>query len=54
MTEGSMVRFGLVVALVVLLLDQLTKWAALDLLDLPARPIMVTPFFNLVMVWNRG
>ena len=49
-----MVRLGLVVALVVLVLDQLTKWAALDLLDLPTRPIMVTPFFNLVMVWNRG
>jgi signal peptidase II len=49
-----MVRLGLTVALVLLGLDQLTKWAALYLLDLPARPIAVTPFFNLVMVWNRG
>jgi signal peptidase II len=49
-----MVRLGLTVALVLLGLDQLTKWAALHLLDLPARPIAVTPFFNLVMVWNRG
>ena len=54
MTEGSRIRLGLVIALVVLVLDQLTKWAALDLLDLPARSIAVTPFFNLVMVWNRG
>jgi signal peptidase II len=49
-----MVRLGLTVALVLLGLDQLTKWAALYLLDLAARPIAVTPFFNLVMVWNRG
>jgi signal peptidase II len=52
--SGGMVRLGLAVALVLLGLDQLTKWAALDLLDLEARPIAVTPFFNLVMVWNRG
>jgi signal peptidase II len=49
-----MVRLGLTVALVLLGLDQLTKWAALYLLDLAARPMAVTPFFNLVMVWNRG
>ena len=49
-----MVRLGLTVALVLLGLDQLTKWVVLALLDLPARPIAVTPFFNLVMVWNRG
>jgi signal peptidase II len=49
-----MVRLGLAVAFVALGLDQLTKWAALDMLDLAARPIVVTPFFNLVMVWNRG
>jgi signal peptidase II len=49
-----MVRLGLTVALVLLGLDQLTKWAALDLLDLAARPVAVTPFFNLVLVWNRG
>jgi signal peptidase II len=49
-----MVRLGLTVALVLLGLDQLTKWMALEVLDLPSRPIAVTPFFNLVMVWNRG
>lgn len=49
-----MVRLGWMVAVLVVVLDQLTKWAALDLLDLPTRPIAVTWFFNLVMVWNRG
>jgi signal peptidase II len=41
-----------VVALV-LVLDQATKWAALAWLD-PVQPIGVTPFFNLVLVWNPG
>jgi signal peptidase II len=49
-----MVRLGLTVAVLLVGLDQLTKWVALDVLDLAAQPIMVTPFFNLVMVWNRG
>jgi signal peptidase II len=49
-----MVRLGLTVAVLLMGLDQLTKWVALDVLDLAAQPIMVTPFFNLVMVWNRG
>jgi signal peptidase II len=52
--ERVMVRLGLTVALLLLGFDQLTKWLALHVLDLAARPIAVTPFFNLVMVWNRG
>jgi signal peptidase II len=49
-----MLRFGLVTALIVLVLDQILKLAVLDLLDGGARAIVVTPFFNLVLVWNRG
>ncbi|HET6469891.1 MAG TPA: signal peptidase II [Geminicoccaceae bacterium] len=41
-----------VVALV-LLLDQTTKWAALVWLD-PFSRVELTPFFNLVLVWNPG
>jgi signal peptidase II len=51
---GSMTRLGLMVAVLVFGLDQLTKWVALFVLDLPEQSITVTPFFNLVMVWNRG
>jgi signal peptidase II len=40
-------------ALGILALDQATKWAALRWLDL-YEPLVVTPFFNLVLVWNRG
>jgi signal peptidase II len=54
MIAGSMTRLGVTVAVLVFGLDQLTKWAALYVLDLPDRPIVVTPFLNLVMVWNRG
>jgi signal peptidase II len=46
-------RLGLALAVAVLLLDRLSKWALIDeLADLGI--IEVTPFFNLVMVWNRG
>ena len=47
-------RLGLAVAALVLVLDQVTKWLVLEMLDLAARPIVVTPFFNLVLVWNPG
>jgi signal peptidase II len=46
-----MLRLGLAVAAAVIVLDQLTKWAILTWLD---RAIALTPFFNLVVVWNRG
>lgn len=44
---------GAAVALVVLALDQASKWAVLARLA-PGRPVEVLPFFNLVLVWNRG
>ena len=34
--------------------DQLIKWAALEWFDFASHPVTVTPFFNLVLVWNRG
>ena len=46
-----MLRLGLVIAGAVVVLDQLTKWAILTSLD---GAVAVTPFFNLVVVWNRG
>ncbi|MDX6751577.1 signal peptidase II [Geminicoccaceae bacterium 1502E] len=44
---------ALALFLAVLLLDQLTKQAALTYVD-PLQAIAVTPFFNLVLVGNRG
>lgn len=47
-------RFGLAVAAVLLVADQITKWVILEVVMQPPRVIEVTSFFNLVMVWNRG
>ena len=47
-------RFGLAVAAIVLVLDQVSKLALIDLLRANPGGIEVAPFFNLVQVWNRG
>lgn len=49
-----MFRFGLLIALAVLLADQASKWVILKLVMDPPRVIEVTGFFNLVLVGNRG
>ncbi len=61
-----MLAYGLILAAVVLVLDQLTKWAfyaaltglpfwAAAPVPLPRAPwVEVTSFFNLVTVWNYG
>lgn len=49
-----MIRLGLATAVVVLVLDQITKWLVLDYVMQPPRVIEVTSFFNFVMVWNQG
>jgi signal peptidase II len=46
-----MLALGLGTAGAVIILDQLSKWAILVLLE---QAIAVTPFLNLVVVWNRG
>jgi signal peptidase II len=45
---------GPLAAAAVLVLDQLSKWAMIGLLAGRPDSIEVVPFFNLVMVWNRG
>ncbi len=42
------------IAAVILVLDQLSKWWMLTLLGPLGRPIEVTGFFNLVLVYNTG
>lgn len=51
---GAPARLGLLSALVVLLLDQLSKWWIVAIVMQPPRVIEITPFFNLVLGWNRG
>lgn len=53
--HGPLTRLGAAVALAVFLVDRACKWLLLEPVDIAARgPIEVTPFFNLVLVWNRG
>ncbi len=47
-------RLGLAVAAAVAVADQLVQWWAIPALSAPPGAIEVLPFFNLVMVWNRG
>lgn len=45
---------GLAIAAAIVILDQLSKWYVVEVVMNPPRSIEVTPFFNLVMGWNRG
>jgi signal peptidase II len=48
-------RIGIATALVTLVLDQITKLYTLFVYDLPVRePVRLTPFLDLIVVWNRG
>jgi signal peptidase II len=48
-------QIGLAAALITLILDQATKLYVLFVYDLPVRePVELTPFLNLIVVWNRG
>lgn len=47
-------KLGLLIALGIFVADQISKLYFLDLMQQNPTGIVVTPFFNLVMVWNRG
>jgi signal peptidase II len=48
------VRVDLTVLAAILVLDQVTKWLVLWAFGAAIIPTTVTPFFNLVLVWNEG
>src|SRR3954449_12197532 len=55
MTRNRLTLLGLSGAVIVLLLDQASKWWVLDVIHLPqAGQIVLLPVLNLTMVWNRG
>jgi len=55
MADRRTVRFGYKTLFLALALDQISKWYLLTQSDLPFfSSHTVTPFFNLVMVWNKG
>lgn len=53
--KGRFWRLGLLAAVVIVLFDQATKWWIVNVLMQPVpQAVEVTPFFNLVLAWNRG
>jgi signal peptidase II len=54
MRRSHPVLIGLFVAAIVVGLDQVTKWWIVEVVMVSPRVIEITPFFNLVMGWNRG
>jgi len=51
---NQQMRHGLATALIVLILDQASKWYLLISVMQPPQVIPVLPFFSLVSAWNRG
>ena len=49
-----MLRFGLLLSAIVVILDQATKYGIIHYVMSAPKVIEVTPFFNIVMVCNRG
>ena len=51
----SLLRFGVIAAVVTLVLDQASKFWLLHVLDIAHRDaVRVTPFLDLVLAWNTG
>ena len=52
---GPLSRLGLAAALAIALVDQASKLWLLYVVDIGARmPLRLTPFLDLVLVWNKG
>ena len=52
---GPLTSLGSMLGLLVLAMDQLTKFWVLRIVNLDERnPIQITPFLDLAMAWNRG
>lgn len=49
-----MLRLGVFLAIITVVLDQWSKWAAIEFIKQTGRPVEVTSFFNLYTVWNKG
>lgn len=47
-------RLGLALAAGVVLVDQIVKWRVIGAFGADPYGVEVLPFFNLVLVWNRG
>jgi signal peptidase II len=52
---GPLSSLGLALAMLVFVADQSFKWWMLHVVDIAAvQPIVVVPFFSIVLAWNQG
>ena len=51
---SSKLSLGLLISILAVFIDQLSKWWILVFVMDPPKVISVTPFFNLVLTWNKG
>jgi len=54
MTFGPFFKFGFVLSVLTMIADYASKWMIINVVMDPPRIIPMTPFFNLVLGWNRG
>lgn len=54
MTRRAAISIGLVIVALVVAADQLSKWWIVARLMQPPQVFPLTPFFNIVLTWNRG
>lgn len=54
MLKTAGLRLGGPLAVLILVLDQVSKWLMVHQVMTPPRLIEVTPFFNLRLAWNTG
>lgn len=52
--RSRLFAFAFLAGALTLLLDLISKWWIVDHVMAPPKVIPLTPFFNIVMVWNRG
>ncbi len=49
-----MFRFGLIISLLVIIADQISKWYIVNKVMDPPQLFAITSFFNLTLAWNKG
>ena len=52
-SDFQILMIHIVIALLVLVLDQICKWIVLTTME-PFNPVAITGFFNLILVFNKG
>jgi len=54
MNVNGRIKWGVGLCLLTLIIDIASKWLIINIVMNPPRIIPVTPFFNIVLGWNRG